>query len=149
MVVRRKGIARKSIKQATLEKVNSEARRQYKLRWMTCQWCEQNAPHDVHEILRGTGNRNLAFALPECWLALCRTCHEEFGNAEKWPIHRQAALKLLVDPDRFSSDLLNKVASRKIVDSVRLAGEILSLCFNDPNRKFALFTGYRSTTQDK
>ena len=55
---------------------------------------------DCHEILRGA-HRARAIHERTTWLALCRRCHDAMDDYGRWPVARQLALKLLVDPAHF------------------------------------------------
>lgn len=78
-------------------------RKQYLMDARMCQCCMRAPAVEVHEITRGAARQ--AALVERCsWLALCRGCHELMGDYSVWPVERQCALKMLVDPKHF--DLL-------------------------------------------
>jgi len=86
-------------------------RNAYKAEFLMCQLCCKRQATDVHEIARGS-HREAAFAEPATWLTLCRYCHQEMGDYSVWPLTRQLALKLVVDPTRFDLVIFNRVRGR-------------------------------------
>lgn len=72
---------------------------------------------DVHEISRGR-HRQKALDKRFALLLLCRTCHEDFGDAAKWPESRQLALlaeRRLLDWDLVQYlEMTNPRAPRRI-----------------------------------
>ncbi len=72
---------------------------------MRCLWNMYGEPLDVHEILRGRF-RAKSKLHRECWLALCRKCHNE---VQDWPLAKQLRLKLAADPLWFDLDKIREI----------------------------------------
>lgn len=94
-------------------KATAPLRRRYVENAGKCQAprCNRKA-WDCHEITRGTASRYKAVEHRETFLALCRTCHEAMGDYSVWPIEKQLALKLLVDPAWFDLEVINSIRGR-------------------------------------
>ena len=93
---------RESKKAAKIRRETDPARKAYVEEVGRCQFpnCSYAAA-ECHEILRGSAYRYKALYHRATWLGLCRTHHERMGDYSAWPIERQLALKLLVDPEYF------------------------------------------------
>ncbi len=103
---------RNTPKRAAADRRAAPVRRAYLEEFPVCQrpGCHYKAT-EVHEIARGPA-RAKAYQYRECWLALCRECHEEMGGYGVWPLERQLAVKMLVDYDYFNLLLFNWLRSR-------------------------------------
>lgn len=87
----------------------SRPRREYKETHRTCHLCRCRRATDVHEIVRRSKS-NESVEHRCAWLALCRKCHDdEVADYSRWPIARQLALKLCVDPDNFDLAKINEL----------------------------------------
>lgn len=57
-----------------------------------CEVCNRNATSEVHEIARGTANRQKAQDKPYAVLVVCWTCHMgPLSSRAEWPEARQLA----------------------------------------------------------
>jgi hypothetical protein len=95
----------KSKKRAALDRVVNPQRKAYVQEQGMCDVCRvtEEGPFSLsecHEILRGRF-RDEALRHRTCWLAVCRHHHRELDDASKWPVPKQFAAKLLVDPENF------------------------------------------------
>ena len=86
-----------------------QARNEYRNKH--CQLCHWLKATDCHEIARGPA-RKAALECRSTWLALCRPCHEKLGDYSEWPVERQLALKLVVDPEHFDLVKVNRIRGR-------------------------------------
>lgn len=66
---------------------------------------------DVHEIARGAF-RSKAIMLRECWLLLCRECHDAVDDYSEWPIAKQLAVKYIRDREYYDRALVNRIRGR-------------------------------------
>lgn len=111
-----------------MKRISDKARKRYKeakpvrdgLRESVgcCEACgRRGCTLDIHEIARGK-DRQKALDKLYALLVACRTCHEEFDSAAKWPEARQLALlaeKRLYDWDLVAYlNLTNPRAPRRI-----------------------------------
>lgn len=102
----------RSPKREQLLREVESVRQEYREWSMICQYPRCVQSHcDVHEIARGPARQE---ALGErcALLYLCREHHREMDNYLEWPIARQAALKLIVDPDHYDLEKLNTLRGR-------------------------------------
>lgn len=65
----------------------------------------------VHEIARGI-HRQEAMKHRCALLALCSVHHEKMHDPSLWPIERQLARKMLVDPDHFDLEKICEIRDR-------------------------------------
>ena len=85
-------------------------RADFRKRFPSCWVCSLPAD-DIHEIARG-GSRAKSYA-EECnWLRLCRTCHEEMSNYDKWTIVKQIALQGLRNSAAYDREKVNILRGR-------------------------------------
>ena len=117
--MKRSPLRRVSKKTAAENRKIAPLRNAYKAEFELCMLCNKKLSTDVHEIARGT-YRAQAKLKPSCWLTLCRGCHSAMDDYSTWPITRQLALKLIVDPGRFDLAEVNEVRGRAI-DAISLA----------------------------
>lgn len=103
---------RRSSKNQALYNKYGPARNDFLLISWRCAVCgvtSSAAPLSVHEICNGP-NRMRAFVRRESWLATCWDCNSNILTDKLvWPIARQCAIKLLVDPEYFSLDVINEI----------------------------------------
>lgn len=93
---------RVSRKTAAVNRKMGPIRRYYLEEFPACFVCF-GPSHCVHEIVRGTAGRSIAFTMPSLWLPACASCNQgPLHNRGEWPDSAQLALKLLYDPKRFS-----------------------------------------------
>ena len=112
-----------SKKRKALNRSCSPERQRYLKTAVLCDVCGTVAPKDVHEIARGPA-RSKAVAERCTWLAVCRACHEELDDFKAWPLARQLAVKLVVDPEFFDLQKFNQIRGRnaKALTLVDVAG---------------------------
>ena len=85
-------------------------REAYRKAFDRCQG-DDNCPYvgmEVHEILRGI-HRKEASNHRCTLLLLCRVHHDAMGDYSIWPIARQLARKLLVDPEYFDLEKICEI----------------------------------------
>lgn len=102
---------RVSKKRAAIDREIKALRDAYKAEMRTCANCGGPGA-DIHEMCGGMSTRVKAVQEPACWLLLCRKCHDLFHDPSEWSLSRQAALKFLVDYDRFSLEAVCRVMGR-------------------------------------
>ncbi|MCI0536112.1 MAG: hypothetical protein L0Z50_12880 [Verrucomicrobiales bacterium] len=90
----KKPLRRVSQKRAALKRRSDPARRAFVQAAECCMICRRVNHLECHEIARGIG-RERSLERPELWLAVCRECHEELGDAKRWPPARQLAERTL------------------------------------------------------
>jgi 5-methylcytosine-specific restriction endonuclease McrA len=84
-------------------------RREYRQR--PCQLCGKRQSDHVHEIASGPARKE-ALKHRAAWLALCESCHRRMHDHSDFPIERQCALKLLVDPEYFNLEVICRLRGR-------------------------------------
>ena len=64
---------------------------------------------ECHEITSGWAGRANGIVEPAVWLSVApRVNREWFTDKKVWPVQRQLALKMLVDPTRYSLEKFNE-----------------------------------------
>lgn len=91
--LKRTPLAKRSKKKDRVVRTTSPARKQY-LERHACALCGGVAS-EVHEIARGP-SRDHAYSDADGWLAVCRSCHEQLGDYQEWPVPKQIARKMLL-----------------------------------------------------
>ena len=86
-------------------------RKQYLASRLLCEVCLKRAPKAVHEMTRGNA-REASLDREELVLAVCDPCHDSLGDASKWPLTKQLALKWLRSPRLLDLPLANRVRGR-------------------------------------
>lgn len=118
---------RESKKASAIRRKYTPTRNEYKLNADRCQACKKNEACHVHEISRGPA-RQPSVGDRASWLALCPFCHGAMDDLEVWPIARQLALKLMVDPLFFDPKKVNVLRGRQ-PDTITLADIVKYLQF--------------------
>ena len=88
-----------------------------------CENCGRRASLDLHEIPAGA-HRHVAVYSPNCWLALCRECHDELQGL---PFRVQLVVKC-----RAASESINRAVGRNVLTLVGVQ------CAEDANERKGL-----------
>ena len=88
---------------------------EFRAEFPLCMCCEQRPATDIHEIARGA-NRTRARGHREALLHLCRFCHDIMADYARYPLAKQAALKLVRDGCFFDLELLCEIRGRAATD---------------------------------
>lgn len=86
-------------------------RNEFLLEMGACAVCRQCPAEQCHEISRGPA-RDASLSRRETWLGVCSTCHDLLDDYSQYPIERQLAIKLLVDPEWFDIRAVNELRGR-------------------------------------
>lgn len=136
---RRKPMKRISTERKALMKEVGPDRREFIKEFGRCQnqepWAgEHFGALTVHEMTNGP-NRERALRTRAALLVLCAGCNcSDFTDKKVWPLERQLALKLVVDPEFFDLGAINELLAPKGCENppevVTLAGvaKHLTLC---------------------
>lgn len=95
--------------QAAAYRLHGPERRDFLEKFWTCAVCGSCAGVDVHEMTPGK-NRMRAFGVRAAWLPACAVCNcDRLTDKTEWPLARQLALKILVDPAYFNLTEIRRI----------------------------------------
>jgi hypothetical protein len=118
----------RSNKTAAIYRQWTPVRNQFLFEYPNCAFCGERGGCSVHEILSGTGYRMLAFVSRACWLPACWDCNSNKATDRKlWPVEKQLALKLLIDPLGFDQDEVDRIYAPRRIDWAQVLREYSSL----------------------
>lgn len=106
----RKPIRKNNPETAKVDRKIAPVRQAFEREFAGCMCCGRDwvdcTEMDVHEMLPGNHRRHRSKLYRECWLMLCRDCHDVVQN---WPLARQLRMKAESDPMWFDLEKIREV----------------------------------------
>ena len=119
---------RQSPKTAAIYRKHGPERKAFVEQMGCCALCGNTLDLCCHEITNGP-NRMKGFVERAAWLCLCSLCNcHNVTDRLEWPLEKQLALKLIVDPAGFSLTAIQNILAPRLViveDVLRYLGQLL------------------------
>lgn len=118
---------RQSPKTAAIYRKHGPERKAFVEKMGRCAICRSILDLCCHEITNGP-NRMRGFVERAAWLCLCAHCNcHVVTDRLQWPLEKQLALKLLVDPEYFSLCKIEEILAPRRFESDRVLDFVVEL----------------------